>query len=235
MSASQLATLVSIDDISLYPAVNSELIAEAELALGVCLPTDHRAALHESNGAQVFGGYFRLFGIGAEASTNLVKWNDPNLWKFAWDTRCSDYVCFAETAWGDQYAYNKTALMTGNTEVYFLDCLSMSATPLAATFSDFLRNEFIHCATDPYDALLKEARQILGELDTAEHLIYLPSPLLAGAEEITNVQRMNARSAMICNGDIAIQLDAGPADGNVKAVLPYEDGEGRMRLQLTWA
>lgn len=40
---------------------------------------------------------------------------------------------------------------------------------------------------------------------------------------------------MIYNGDIVIQLDAGPADGSVKAIVPYEDIEGRMRLQLDWA
>jgi hypothetical protein len=37
---------------------------------------------------------------------------------------------------------------------------------------------------------------------------------------------MNARLAMIFNGNIATQLNAGPADGIVKAVEPYEDKAG---------
>jgi hypothetical protein len=111
----------------------------------------------------------------------------------------------------------------------------MSATLLASTFLEFLQNEFLRCAKEPYDTLLAEARQIIGDLDTQEHLIYVPSPLLGGAEVISNVQKMDARSAMICNGDIAIQLDAGPADGSVKAIIPYDDIEGRMRLRLDWA
>ena len=39
---------------------------------------------------------------------------------------------------------------------------------------------------------------------------------------------------MICNGDIATQVDAGPATGVVKAIEPYEDDPGRMRLRLLW-
>ncbi|ULR47800.1 SMI1/KNR4 family protein (plasmid) [Rhizobium sp. K102] len=154
------------------------MVDELESIWGIHLPTDHRAVLIESNGVQVFGGYFRLFGIGPEASIDIVKWNDPTLWKFAWETRCSDYLCFAETACGDQYAYNAAALKDGYSEVYFLDCLSMSATLLASTFLEFLQNEFLRCAKEPYDTLLAEARQIIGDLDTQEHLIYVPSPLL---------------------------------------------------------
>ena len=39
---------------------------------------------------------------------------------------------------------------------------------------------------------------------------------------------------MICNGDIATQLDAGPADKNVKDVQQYEDESHRLRLRLVW-
>jgi hypothetical protein len=119
--------------------------------------------------------------------------------------------------------------------VYILDCLSMTPTPVASNFSGFLVNELLRSAVDPYDVMIKEARKVLGDLEIGDHLIYTPSPLLGGREEISNVQKIDARSAMICNGDIAIQLDAGPADGNVKAITPYEDSEGRMRLKLTWA
>jgi hypothetical protein len=199
------------------------------------LPIDHRAALRQSNGAESYGGYIRLFGVGADANVDVTMWNDPKCWKFAWESRCSDYWCFAETAWGDQYAYNIPALMGGDTQVYLLDCLSMTPTPVASTFSEFLEKEFFRSARDPYDVMIKRAREVLGDLKIGEHLIYMPSPLLGGAEEIAHVQKMDARSAMICNGDIAGQLDAGPADGHVKAVIPYEDGEGRMRLKLAWA
>jgi len=51
---------------------------------------------------------------------------------------------------------------------------------------------------------------------------------------MSNEQRMAARVAMICNGDMATQLDAGPAPGVVKAIDQYGDDQGRMRLRLVW-
>ena len=234
MSPSVFAPLVSLSGVRLHPGVDQGSLDEFERYYGIKLPIDHRSALKESNGMQAYGGYFRLFGVGSGTNVDICSWNNPNCWKFAWEYRCSDFMCFAETAWGDQYAYNIPALMKGNSQVYFLDCLSMTPTVVASSFTDFFENEFVRSAENPYDVMIKEARQVLGDLKIGKHIIYNPSPLLGGAEESANIQIMEARTAMICNGDIAIQLDAGPADGSVRTVTPYEDREGRMRLQLTW-
>jgi hypothetical protein len=235
MNSSIFAPLTSLDGVRLQPGADEVPLDELERALGGGLPTDHRTALSQSNGAQVYGGYLTLFGIGPESIFDMAKWNDPKCWKFAWGNHCSEYWCFAETAWGDQYSYNILDLREGYSQVYLLDFLSMSPTLVASGFSDFFEAEFIECAKDPYDTTIKEARQELGDLQIGEHLIYLPSPLLGGKEEISNVIKMGARTAMICNGDIARQLNAGPMDGNVKGITPYEDSEGRMRLELNWA
>jgi hypothetical protein len=82
--------------------------------------------------------------------------------------------------------------------------------------------------------MIKRARQKLGQLEVTSHLAYFPPLLLGGTEEIANVQKMNARSAMICNGDFALQLDEGPATGRVTAVETYEDAKHRTRLRLLW-
>lgn len=235
MNFSIFAPLASLSGIRLHPGASPELLDGFESVLGIRFPIDHRVALYESNGAYAYGGYLRLFGVGPDAKLDAMMWNDPKCWKFAWESRCSDYFCFGETAWGDQYAYSIPALMSGESQVYFLDCLSMTPTPIASTFAEFLENEFIRSANEPYDGMIKKAREELGDLEIGEHLIYVPSPLLGGTEEISNVRKMDARSAMICNGDIASQLDAGPINGNVKAIVPYEDVEGRMRLELTWS
>lgn len=235
MSPSVFAPLFSLSGVRLHPGADLGSLGELERSYGVQLPIDHRTALKESNGVEAYGGYLRLFGVESGTNVDIGSWNDSNCWKFAWEHRCSDFMCFAETAWGDQYAYNINALMQGSSQVYFLDCLSMTPTVVASSFTDFFEKEFVRSAEDPYDVMIKEARQVLGDLDIGEHIIYNPSPLLGGAEESANIQKMEARTAMICNGDIAIQLDAGPADGIVRTVTPYDDREGRMRLQLTWA
>lgn len=43
--------------------------------------------------------------FGCWGVTELVEWNEPSTWKFAWPSTILEYLCFAETAWGDQYAY----------------------------------------------------------------------------------------------------------------------------------
>jgi hypothetical protein len=67
---------------------------------GWCLPADHVELLKKSNGVTAYGGYFRLLSLG-----DMSSWNAPGRWKFAWPAHVAEYLCFGETAWGDQYAY----------------------------------------------------------------------------------------------------------------------------------
>jgi hypothetical protein len=119
-------------------------------------------------------------------------------------------------------------------KVYFMDALSMTPQEVASSFLEFLEKEFLRSARDPYDTMMKQARQKLGPLEPASHVVYVPSLLLGGAEDINRVQKMDARSAMICNGDIAVQIDAGPHGRAVKAVEPYDDELRRTRLRVVW-
>jgi hypothetical protein len=224
-----------LPDTQLHPGADASLLAALEKECGVALPDQHAAVLRESNGIEAYAGYLRLFGVRSTESIDLIAWNEPDCWKFAWADRCSAYWCFAETAWGDQYAYALDQLKAGGDgPVYFLDALSMTPQVVAASFAEFWEQEFVRSAKEPYDSMLRQARQKLGPLDVTSHAIYVPSILLGGAEDVAHVQKMNARAAMICNGDIATQLDAGPATGVVKAVEPYADERGRMRLRLVW-
>lgn len=234
MSHSILASLSPLSGVCLRLGADSASLSELQRSLGVRLPDDHHAALSESNGVQAYGGYLTIFGVGPGAALDAKVWNDPQCWKFAWGSRCSEYWCFAETAWGDQYAYNIAALRRGEAAVHFLDCLSMTPTHVASNFSEFLETEFVRSAKEPYDEMIIMARKVFGDLEVGQHLVYAPSPLLGGDENISNVRKMDARTAMICNGDIASQLDAGPKNGNVKQVAPYLDDMGRMRIKLVW-
>ena len=140
-----------------------------------------------------------------------------------------------ETAWSDQFCYAIESLQEDeNAAVLFMDAYSMTPQILAPSFAEFFQNVFVRSAKEPYDAMTRLARERFGVLEVTDHVVYNPSIILGGSEDIANVQKMNARSAMICNGDIAIQLDEGPATGSVKAVQPYEDDMHRMRLRLIW-
>lgn len=210
-------------------------LSRLETDHGLMLPDAHKLVLQWSNGVELYGGYIRLFGLYTTESIDAYDWNDRECWKFAWADRCSAYWCFGETAWGDQYAYSLKERHEGeDANVYLLDALSMTPQIVASSFVGFLRDEFLPSARDPYDDLLKQARQRFGSLDVTSHLMYVPSVLLGGAEDINNVQIMNARSAMICNGDVAIQLDSAPSHMGVKGVQSYVDELHRTRLRLVW-
>ncbi len=236
MSTRLLDELHHLRNASFHPGINGSLITELEATHSIVLPREHWNVLQESNGIEAYAGYVRLFGMHTTEGIDAIVWNQSEHWKFAWGGRCSGYWCFGETAWGDQYAYALEALRNGGgtTKVHFLDALSMTCQIVASSFLEFLEKEFIRSAKDPYDAMIKQACQRLGPLEAASHLVYVPSVLLGGAEDINHVQKMNARSAMICNGDIAMQLDAGPSNRAVKRAQPYEDELHRMRLRLVW-
>ena len=78
------------------------------------------------------------------------------------------------------------------------------------------------------------ARQKFGVLEAACHLVYIPSLLLGGSEDINNVVKLDARAAMICNGDVATGLEAAPEEKTLKEVQTYEDDLHRSRLRLVW-
>ena len=230
-----LDALQGLHDVRLHPGAEPSLFARLKADHDIVLPDHHRAVLLQSNGIETYGGYFRLFGSYTNGAIDSVAWNGRDCWKFAWGDRCAGYWCFGETAWGDQYAYELESLSAGGeAKVHLLDAFSMSPQETAASFAEFLENEFIRCANAPYDSMIKQARRKLGPLEVTSHLTYVPSLLLGASETVENVRVVNARAAMICNGDIALQLDALPRNGSVRALEPYEDERKRMRMRVVW-
>jgi hypothetical protein len=236
MSRDLFAELLKLKDTRLHEGLDASVIADLARDRGITLAADHIAVLQQSNGIEAYSGYIRFFGLQSAGGIDALAWNEPDCWKFAWGGRCDEFWSFGETAWGDQYAYSFNQLRSGAAEanVYFLDALSMTPQIVASSFTQFMKKEFLRSAREPYDEMLIQARRKLGPLESGSHLVYVPSVLLGGAEEIGHVQKMNARAAMICNGDIATQLDAGPAEAAVKGVESYEDELRRMRLRLVW-
>ena len=236
MTPRMIEAFRELDNVQVHAGL-APLSLEQFVALhGFVLPPEHGDILRWSNGLETYAGYFRLFGLGPCVGVDSQLWNQPEYWKFAWRDRCSAYWCFGETAWGDQYAYSIESLQEGRVgEVYFLDALSMTPEVISASFAEFLETEILRSAREPYDQMIRLARQKFGPLGIDSHLIYMPSLLLGGTEAIENVQTMNGRAAMICNGDLAVQLDEIPPNGTVKNIQPYQDAHGRMRLGVIWA
>jgi SMI1 / KNR4 family (SUKH-1) len=224
-----------LEGVRFHQGADSSLVVRFENDYGIVLPDDHKDVLKRSNGLEVFGGYYRLFGAYTSECIDSVVWNQAETWKFAWGNRCAGFWSFGETAWGDQYAYSVDSLREGDAKVYLLECSSMTPRVWSASFSEFFEKEFLLVAKVPYDIMTRQAHQKFGPIETDCHVVYIPSLLLDGTEDIKKVEKMNARAAMICNGDIAMGLDAAADEQVLKEIQTYEDDLHRTRLRLVWA
>lgn len=210
----------------------SALLEEANWSL----PEDHRVFLAMTDGVEVFGGYFRIFGLNPKRRINLVSWNSKALWKFAWDGLLDDYLCFGETAWGDQYAYRFTDLQANSgIEIYYLDGITMSAGPVSDSFSDFIERAILRNAFDSHDVHTVQVRRRLGDLQLDEHVAYVPSLLIEGTEDPEKVMKLDAVGAMIINGDLYMQLGHQDVGRRLQSLETYVDAYGRERLKVIWA
>lgn len=226
--------IVTLKGVKIYSGCDSSIFQELYSSCHIRLPASHEDLLISSNGIETFFGYFRLFGLSTTLTIDALLWNQEDYWKFSWGDKCKEYWCFGETVWGDQYAYLLNDLFNGKECVYILDAYSMNGEKISENFNDFFFSEFLRNAKHPYDQMILTAFKKFGSLYSDQHLVYAPSLLLGGIEELSKIERMNARSAMICNGDIASQIEQGPPKGRVIQVSSYIDDKGRSRLQLVW-
>jgi hypothetical protein len=170
---------------------------------GAVLPLDHARLLSLTNGLAVYGGYFRLFGIGPGATRDMRRWNAWTCWRHAWseDGRADGWWFFGETVWGDQYAYatSDDPLAVDRT-VYRLDVCHLEPEPIADGFADFLRDELARNAVDPRDEMTIAARERLGDIDPGTQIAYVPSLVTGGEEDVANLVTLPARAAMVAAG-----------------------------------
>ena len=209
-------------------------IDRVEAFTGVHLPPAHRAFLLAANGATTGYGYQRLFGVG-DGSQDIGPWNAHETWKFAWPIPLDDFLSIGQTGWGDQFAYKLADLRRGIESIHRFDyfMLEKAETPVAGTFVTFLHAFLMHACMP--DEKVNEARRQLGDLDRDELAVFSPSPLLVGLERATQLRRMNARDAMILNGDLTTQLvDPEHETRRVSHFDQYLDDLGRQRVRVHW-
>lgn len=228
-----LARLTAVAEAPNGGAVSPTFTQTAE---ALRLPTTHVSLLSGANGLVGFDGYFRLFGIGRPTSAlaDIETWNADATWRFAWPLRLREFLCFGETAWGDQYAYRVAELGEASPKVYLLEHVTMGAEILAPNFEAFVEAEFLRNCKSPYDSVLVRVHARLGALRYDDHIAHVPSILITDDENPDRVARMPAVSSMIVNGDLARQLADEKQSRTIKAVEPYEDELGRMRLRVVF-
>ncbi len=196
------------------------------------LPVEHTAVVQLFNGLTVSRGAYRLFGLRPEPYLDIVSWNESASWRFAWDDRLKPFLCFGETAWGDQYAYRRRPNGSFEPEIYLLEGTLLEAEILAPSFGRFLVDEFLRNARFPYDSITRAALARFGQVDPAHNWVFSPSLALGGEESVENVIELPAFTAMTFAGDIATSLLAAPPSSSSKSVETWTDDSGRARLRV---
>jgi len=219
-----------------YNGVHADQLVALTRGCGLTLPKMHVDLLLRSNGLEVFSGFYRIFGIAPTTRTDIIGWNQKECWKFAWGNKCDGFLCFGESAFGDQYCYQIESLQRDETSpVYLLDAVTMQPVQLESSFAAFFENELLRVAGEPYDEMAVLAHQRFGALPARVHLTYSPSLALGGEEKVENLQILDAATALIFHGDINRQLSDAQFDATLSAIEPYTDDLLRPRLRLLWS
>lgn len=229
-----LAAVLRLPGVEIGPPTVSAEIDRLEASIGARLPAPHRALIVRADGIVAAHGYERLLGVG-DAPMSIGRWNAPETWKFAWSLPLEDYLCVAESGFGDQYTYRLSELRRGGQSIHRLErhLMEPAEQPVAPGIESFLRLFFGRAQTPSHEVL--EARAQVGNIAPTEHVIASPPPLVAGREPVGLV-RLPAAAAMILQGDLASQLlDPANADREVVRVVQYQDKLGRARIRVDWA
>lgn len=228
MKVQQFLSDIGTDGVETYPVFH---FPNHDSTLNL-LPKTHQRLLEEVNGLTVFDGYFRIFGSLNAELPSIKFWNSSDLWKFSWNSSITQFLCFGETAWGDQYAYKFEELSQGDSTVYFLDAVTMKAEPIASSFTDFLDTELVRNAQHPYDNYLIAVKERIGPIEPKLQITYSPSLLIVGEEDPDSVQTLLATDNMIFNGDLFRQLGEVESTRAVERVEMINDNEGRNRIEI---
>jgi hypothetical protein len=223
----------SLHELGSHAGAGLERDLEGQLEM---LPASHLSLLRLVNGVTVYHGMFRLFGIGRpEPYLDMVTWNEPGTWRFAWDDGMAEFWSFGETAWGDQYAYKRGLDGEWDSRVFLLEANFMRPEVLEESFEEFIENDFLRNAKEPYDSFVREAVRRHGPILPDKQWVYVPSLALGGPEDLDNILKMPWSTAMITAGDIALAVRDSRDEEWASAVTPWVDDQGRARLRVTFS
>lgn len=201
-------------------------------ALG--LPASHRAVLARWGGLVTNDGLARLRGSErVHGMDSIEEWNLEPTWKFAWPReRClAEYLCFGETAFGDQYAYRVDEMTREHAPVYMLGAETMESRQIADDFDDFVEGYLLIDHEDPGE-WVTAAMNKFGTVDPSMQVALIPPPIVQDTENPEYVL-MPARTHLIALGDLYTQIVfRNKANRSVSGLEQYTDAAGRPRIRV---
>ena len=190
-----------------------------------------RYLLTKCNGGYSKDGYFHFFGHSGDDAHNIVKWNEPNLWRDRYGDLVDDYYFFADDIFGNQFGHR---LSEPSDEVFLFWVDDGRVESFETDFDDFLT------ATVYGTFVFEEMRNLSSEFQAGvggkvpplHHLTYRIPLLLGGrSDDIDNLEICSSVDHMLFSGQIVVQCRALPRGTKITNVLI--DGESQTLTLVT--
>jgi len=179
-----LAELHQLPDVVMHPGASEDAIEKLEQRYGIRLPAIHREVLLRTNGIEAAGGYVRLYGVGPDAGVDMEAWNEPELWKFAWQPFVAELFSVGGDCWGLQVAYRFAALSSDlpDAPVHMLAESHRRIRPSRQSFEEYLYEGFLANARQQGLEFDRRVRKKVGDLAPGELLTLAPHPIIGGPD-----------------------------------------------------
>jgi hypothetical protein len=177
-------------------------LAESVLGASGGPRTPHRRLLERMNGGYFFERSLHVFGACADPPWHsLSAWNAPGLWRDAYGEAAQGLVCFAEDAFGDQYAYSG---MGG--EVVCFEAELGRVVSVAPHFVAWLEELLARPESVlPLDVMRREV-ETRQPLEPGGQMFAYPPLCTVESQEGVTVGQVDAVEAMRFRGSLALQL-----------------------------
>lgn len=200
----------------------------------VSLPADHHELLRSWGPVVTSDRLARLRDVSSQgAFEGISEWNEKSRWKCAWRlTQVEQFLCFGETAWGDQFAYRIEDLRAGGTPpVYELATGTMEIRYAAESFAEFIHVGLLLHLNDP-DEYTRLAWQRHDDIRVDQQIAWIPPGLIGGQELDHETMLLPAAEHMVLLGDLHTQIFSATPGALIEGFEVAEDEDGRQRAKV---
>ncbi len=172
--------------------------------------------LNERNGFFAFEKALHIFPATASTGTqpgyDLIEWNSERLWKKEFPEEVQRLLCFAEDAFGCQWALREDHICKFDPE-------TGEATRFADNFEDWARQIVENARIETGWPLSQQWRRTHGELPAKSRMNPKRLFILGGSFALENLFAIDAAEGMRFRGEIARQIRDLPNGTKIKIVL----------------
>ena len=166
--------------------------------------------LKEKNGFYAFESALHVLPAQTtDGHIGLDVWNDPSLWKSAFDGLADDLLFFAEDIFGGQFCIKEGA-------VYSFEPETAELTPVADELNGWATAILSNYEVMTGYPIAHRWQEVYGQVPNGKRLVPKTPFVLGGEYAVENLYLLDATRAMQLMGDIATQIKNLPEGSKIK-------------------